>query len=230
VRPRFAPWGILLLLALPARAQAPAGKIAVFDSSIVFDRSQHGQQLKGEIERLRDLRLKEMGDKQDELNQLQQEMRAKELTFNDEKRAEMSQRINQKQIELQRMNDDATREVQAEFNKAQQKLQKELIQVVEAVGRDGGYTMIVEKGFAVYASPDIDVTGVVLDKFNEMFPTSSESTPPTPSDAKPPASPDAKPPAASGTKPPAPPDTKPPATSGAKPPASPDAKRPAPRS
>lgn len=174
-------WGLALLFALPAAAQMPAGKVGIFDSSIVFDRSQHGQALKAEIERLRDLRLKEIGDRQDELSKLQQEMRTKELTFNDDKRAEMMQRINQKQIELQRMNDDASREVQAEFNKAQQKLQKELIQVVEALGKEGSYTLIVEKGLTLYASPDIDVTGLVLDKFNQMFPTAAEAkAPPAP--------------------------------------------------
>ena len=155
---------------LPAMAQEVALKVGVFDSSVVFDRSKHGQDLKAEIERLRDLRLKEIGDRQQELNLLQQEMRTKELTFNDEKRGEMLQRINQKQIELQRMNDDASRELQAEFNKAQGKLQKELLKVVEAVGLQGGYTLILEKGLTLFSGPEIDVTAPVLQKFDELFP------------------------------------------------------------
>ena len=157
-------------------AQTAPMRIGVFDSSVVFDRSQHGQALKVEIERLRDLRLKEMGTKQQDLNTLQQEMRTKELTFNDEKRAEMLQRINQKQIELQRLNDDASREIQAEFNKAQQKLQKELLNVVDSIGREGQYTMILEKGLTLYASPDVDITALVLNKFNEMYPRNPEAS------------------------------------------------------
>ena len=161
----------IMLTALSAMALAQDSiKLAVFDSSIVFDRSEHGRQLKTEIERLRDLRLKEMTQAQTDLNALQQEMRQKELTFNDDKRAEMLQMINQKQIHLQRMNDDASREIQGEFNKAQQKLQKELISVVESVGRDGQYTLVLEKGLTLYASPDVDITGIVLDRFNEMYP------------------------------------------------------------
>jgi outer membrane protein len=158
-------------------AAQDAMKVGVFDSSIVFDRSEHGRQLKQEIERLRDLRLKEMTDAQTELNALQQELRQKELTFNDDKRAEMLQLINQKQIDLQRMNDDASREIQAEFNKAQQKLQKELINVVEEVGRAGQFTMVLEKGLTIYSSPDIDVTGLVLDKFNDMYPVQGATAP-----------------------------------------------------
>lgn len=160
----------MLLCAVPALAQSPTLKLGVFDSSVVFDRSQQGRALKAEIERLRDQRLKAMTDRQEELNALQQEMRTKELSFNDEKSAEMKQRINQKQIELQRLNDDAQREVQAEFNKAQQRLQKELIQVVEAVGKAGAFTLVLERGLTLYASAEVDITPAVLDKFDQMFP------------------------------------------------------------
>lgn len=168
---------VLLLCAVPALAQSPALKIGVFDSSIVFDRSQRGQALKAEIERLRDQRLKAMTDRQEELSALQQEMRTKELSFNDEKRAEMQQRISQKQIELQRLNDDASREVQAEFNKAQQRLQKELIQVVEAVGKEGSFTLILERGLTLHAAPEVDITPAVLEKFNQMFPQAGAAPP-----------------------------------------------------
>ncbi len=163
------------IMSLPTLAQEGTLKIGVFDSSVVFDRSQHGRALKAEVERLRDLRLKEMNDKQQALNVLQQEMRTKELTFNDEKRAEMLQRINQRQIELQRLNDDASREVQAEFNRAQKKLQKELLSVVGALGKEGNYTMIMEKSLTLYSAPDHEITGLVLDKFDEMFPHDEES-------------------------------------------------------
>jgi len=159
-----------LFLTGAAMAQESGMKIGVFDSSIVFDRSQHGQDLKADVERLRDLRLKEMGDKQQELETLRQEMRTKDLTFNEDTRDGMLQRINQLQIDLQRMNDDATREVQAEFNQAQKKLQLELLSVVDAVGRDGSFSLILEKGLTLYAAPDHDITGLVLDKFDEMFP------------------------------------------------------------
>ena len=165
---------VALLAGVPALAQGE-GKIGVFDSSIVFDRCQHGRALKADVERLRDLRLKEINDKQSQLAALQDEMRQKELTFNEEKRSEMLQAINQRQIELQRLNDDASREVQAEFNRAQQKLQKELLSVVDALGRDGNYTMIFEKSLTLYSSPDHDITGLVLTKFDEMFPYDPET-------------------------------------------------------
>ena len=167
-------WIVLFILTGAALAQDPSFKVGVFDSSIVFDQSEHGRQLKTEIERLRDLRLREMTQAQADLNALQQEMRTKELTFNDDKRAEMLQRINQQQIRLQRMNDDASREIQAEFNKAQGKLQKELLNVVDVLGREGLYTFVLEKGLTLYSSPDVDITGVVLDKFDEMYPVQPE--------------------------------------------------------
>ena len=166
---------IAILMSSAAVAQERPMKVGVFDSSVVFDRSQHGQALKVEVERLRDLRLKQMGDKQAELDALRQELRTKDLTFNDEKRDGMLQLINQMQIDLQRMNDDATRQIQAEFNQAQKKLQIELLSVVDVLGREGEFTLILEKGLTLYASPDHDVTGLVLDKFNEMYPSGSQA-------------------------------------------------------
>ena len=161
---------LLLILTVPAAAQELVHKIGVFDAAVVFDRSQHGQTLKIEVERLRDLRLKEMTQAQTDLNALQQEIRTKELTFNDETRNEMLQKVNQQQIVLQRMNDDASREIQAEFNRAQQKLQRELLVVIDAVGQEGGYTMILEKGMTLFNSASVDITGMVLQRFDEMYP------------------------------------------------------------
>ena len=176
---RFGVFMMAAVLAVqPSLAQGDSIIIGVFDSAVVFDRSHQGQVLKADIERLRDRKLKEITDKQQELNALQQEVRAKELTFNDDTRTEMLQRINQKQIELQRLNDDAQRELQAAFNRAQQRLQKELINVVGALGSEGGYTMILEKGLTLFVSSQVDITEQVLLKFDEMYPpTVSESAP-----------------------------------------------------
>jgi Skp family chaperone for outer membrane proteins len=161
-------------LLAPAAAQEPP-QIVVFDSSIVFDKSQQGEVLKAEIERLRDRKVQLISERQDGLAALQEEFRNKELTFNDDTRAEMLQAINQAQIELKRMNDDAQRELQAEFNRAQQKLQKQLIQVVEALGQEGNYTLIVEKGLTLYSSAEVEITDRVLVKFDEMYPSVPDS-------------------------------------------------------
>ena len=163
-------WLIALTCIVPAVAQDSAGSIAVFDSSVVFDRSQHGEVLKAEIERLRDRKVQEMSAVQESLSALQEEFRNKEMTFNDDRRSELLESINQKQIELKRMNDDSQRALQAEFNRAQQKLQTELIEVVEQLGEEGQYLIIIEKGLTLYASPTIDITPRVLAKFDEVYP------------------------------------------------------------
>ena len=161
---------VALLCMVPAVAQETAGMIAVFESSVVFDRSQHGEVLKAEIERLRNRKVQEMSTLQQRLDSLQEEFRNKELTFNNDRRSEMLETINQAQIELKRMNDDAQRALQSEFNRAQQKLQKELIQVVEALGKESNYLLIIEKGLTLYAAPATDITPQVLVRFDEMFP------------------------------------------------------------
>ncbi len=171
-------WMVLVVgigLLAPAVAQEPPPQIVVFDSSIVFDKSQQGEVLKAEIERLRDRKVQLISEKQDGLAAMQEEFRNKELTFNDDTRSEMLQTINQAQIELKRLNDDAQRELQAEFNRAQQKLQKQLIQVVEALGQEGNYTLIVEKGLTLYSSAEVDITDRVLAKFDEMYPKTAGS-------------------------------------------------------
>ncbi len=170
-------WMVLVVgigLFAPAVAQEPP-QVVVFDSSIVFDKSQQGEVLKAEIERLRDRKVQLISERQDGLAAMQEEFRNKELTFNDDTRSEMLQTINQAQIELKRLNDDTQRELQAEFNRAQQKLQKQLIQVVEALGQEGNYTLIVEKGLTLYSSAEVDITDRVLAKFDEMYPKTAGS-------------------------------------------------------
>jgi Skp family chaperone for outer membrane proteins len=161
---------MVILCSVPVLAQEGGLSIGVFDSSIVFDKSQHGELLKVEIERLRDRAVKDISGQQQQLEKLQEEFRNKELSFNDDKRSEMLQSINQIQIDLKRMNDDAQRALQAEFNRAQQKLQTELIQVVESLGGDGAYTLILEKGLTLYAAESVDITQEVLVRFDQMYP------------------------------------------------------------
>ena len=62
-------WMVLVVgigLLAPAMAQEPP-QIVVFDSSIVFDKSQQGEVLKAEIERLRDRKVQLISERQDGL-------------------------------------------------------------------------------------------------------------------------------------------------------------------
>ena len=161
---------VLFALTGLAHAQEPDLKVGVFDPAIIFEQSNQGRQVQAGMNRLAESRYKEMNLAQNDLINLQQELRNKELTFNADRRAEMQQFVNQKQIELQRMNDDANRELKAELAKAEKQFRMQLLNVVEVLGRDGQYMVILQKELTLYTSPDVEITGLVLDKFNEMYP------------------------------------------------------------
>jgi outer membrane protein len=151
----------------PAAAQEV--KVGVFDSQKVWEQTDEGKKLRGMLETFRDSKLAEINAKETELAKLRDRLREQELSLSDEKKGAMLKDIDQKSIDLKRLNDDATREMKIQFNDAQEQFQKELFQVVEALGKEKKYALILEKTIVIYSDPATDITPEVTAKFNLMF-------------------------------------------------------------
>ncbi len=165
---------------IAARAQeppAPAIRLAVVDMDRVMSDSEMGRAEQAAIDKLRTERTNIIAAKQKELEQLEESIRNASLSWSDERREARVREYETKRIELRRMNEDATREVQNEFNRALAKLQRVALQVTGVLGREKGFTMILEKKTmpVLYASDAIDITDEVLQRINSM-PAADEPT------------------------------------------------------
>ncbi len=164
---------ILTGAVFPARGQdAPpqAIRLAVVDMDRVMSDSEMGRVEQAAIDRLRTERTSVLATKQKELEDLEESIRNASLSWSDERREARVREYESRRIELRRMNEDATRDVQNEFNRALAKLQRAALLVTAVLGKERGYTVILEKKTmpVLFASDTIDITDEVLQRINSQ--------------------------------------------------------------
>ena len=152
-----------------ASAQQQEMRIGVFDSQPVWQQTEEGKKMQAQLAAFRDTKLAEINSRETELNKLKEKLRSQEASLSDDKKNQMVKEIDQKTIDLKRLNDDASREMQSQFGDSRDLFQKELFEVVEALGKEKKYTLILEKSIVVYNDGAVDITPEVVAKFNQMF-------------------------------------------------------------
>jgi len=157
---------VSILIVLPTIAQNVPSRVAVINVQQVLAESTRG---KGEFERLsamqkdREARLKQL---QDELNELKGRFSP---SLSDEKKAELQRQVSDKQLSLQRFAQDADRELKEETDRTLQALEREILPIINEVGKEMGFAAIFNKfeSGLVYASDAIDITDVIVKRYNE---------------------------------------------------------------
>jgi outer membrane protein len=147
-------------------AAPPPVKIGVFDPNRVFEQSEVGKKMRVEIDALTQKKRTEVQGKEEEIKVLQEKYKQEEPSLSEDKRAERERALQQKGIELKRLRDDATREVQQQVSEVEQRFQKQVLTVVEQVGRDDGYTVILDRASLVFSAPAADITDKIVARLN----------------------------------------------------------------
>jgi outer membrane protein len=141
-------------------------KIGVFDPGRVFELSSLGKQLRTEIETLTTQKREAVKKKENELHVMREQFRQEEPSLSEDRLSEREREMQQKNIELKRVRDDANREVQAHVADIEQKFQKEVLEVIERLGREGGYAVILDRAAVAFVSPAVDITDLIVSRLN----------------------------------------------------------------
>ncbi len=162
-------------------------RLGVVDMDRVMVESEMGKAEQTNIDRLKGERTALINTKQKELEALEEQIRNASLSWSDEKREEQTRQYESKRIELRRLNEDATRDVQAEFNRSLNKLQKAALEVTGVIGREKGYTVVLEKNTlpVLYASETIEITAEVILRLNARTKGGPAPASPKPSPSQP---------------------------------------------
>lgn len=189
---------------LDAQAQAQPGKVAViyFQGAIVG--TKDGQKAASELDSKAAPKKKELEQRQNEVNALQDQLTKGQNTMSETAKNELYKSIEQKKKSLQRDYEDTKEEFDQEQQKLIQQIAQKMTAVIERYARDHGFAMVVDvsspQSPILYASPTVDITKDIIELYDQAAPAMSNPPPAksaTPGAAKP-ATP-AKPPA---TKPP----------------------------
>jgi outer membrane protein len=196
---------LVLAAALSAQAQM---KVAVINIQGAIVSTKDGQKAAAELNQKTAPKKKELDQKQNDINVLQDQLNKGQNTLSDTAKNEIYKNIEAKKKLLQRDVEDAQADLEQEQQKILQGLGQKMLAVIERYARDNGYVMVVDVSSpqtpVLYASPTIDITKDIIELYDKS--TAALNAPATKS-ATPPAAatPAAPKPATAAPKPAAPP-------------------------
>jgi outer membrane protein len=149
----------------PAGGQA-AGlqRIAFIDVQRVLARSASGVAAREQLEREKATMQREMDAKRQELEKLREELEKKGALLTPEIRRDKQDQFERKRRDAARLADDFQKELERKESTLLQKVLQEVSGIIEKIGKERGYYLIVEKRGAgvIYASTEADLTDEVI--------------------------------------------------------------------
>lgn len=158
------------LLSEPSVAQAPApGRIGFIDLQRVLVRSAAGIAAREQLEREKGAMQREMDTKRQEVDKLREELEKKGSLLTGEARREKEDQLERKRRDAARLADDFQRELTRKEQQLLVKVQQELVGVIEKVGKQKGYYLIVERRGAgiLYFTPEADLTDEIIRAYDQ---------------------------------------------------------------
>jgi outer membrane protein len=164
---------ILLLLALVALlgwatgAQDEPIKIGVVDMDQALNSTEQGKAAREELSRKQREAEAEVQPLAERFRNLQEELKGKKYVLSDEALFEKQVEL----AELQNRIDNKIKELQGQLKidsgRLEAPLRAKLVEIVEEIGKDQGFTLILARGTALYTREAIDITDQVVARFDK---------------------------------------------------------------
>lgn len=163
-------WAVLAVLSLLAFAGtgicADVAKIGVVDFQRFFENSDAGKKIKEEITskgKKMEAELKGKGAEIEEMKQrLEREAMVMSKEMREDKEREFRIKINDLKV-LQKKYESELQSIQKELMGG---LQQETLTIIEGIGKEQGYLMIMEKRVVLYSPASVDITDDVIKRHN----------------------------------------------------------------
>jgi len=158
---------VLLLLCFPAAAQ-DAVKIGYVDMQRALNESDQGTKALESLKVLMDNKKNELQAEKELIDKKKDELDKQGLLLNETTRREREDEIRRLERDHSRKFSDTKEELSRQEAKLTATIRTDLMKVVSEVGKDEGYTLVLEKQFsAILFAPDtIDLTDEVIKRYN----------------------------------------------------------------
>jgi outer membrane protein len=190
---------VLLVVPFASRAQAQgAAKIGVINIQEAIATSAEGKKAFGDLQKKYAPRQQELQRLQQEIQAIQDQLTKGQNTLSDEEQRRLGREMEDKQKLLKRSQEDAQADFGTDRDEVIRRIGQKMVKVIGDYAKTSGFSLVIDDAQIpiYYASPEMDITGEIVRRYDAANPVAEAVTPTAPA-AKPPA---AKPPAA---KPPA---------------------------
>lgn len=145
-------------------------KIGVVNAQMIIEKTKKGAQIQKKLEALQQAKQKEMQTMQAAIKKLEKDLLSPAL--NNDTRGKKNLDLQNKRTNLKRYYEDAQREVQIASQKELADLERQLMPIIESIGKSKGLTMIFDRARSgiVYLDNTVDITNDVVKAVDAKFP------------------------------------------------------------
>ncbi len=193
----------VLAFAGAAASAQTAGKVGVINIQMALVSTKDGQKAAGDLEAKSQPKRKAIEAKQNEINQLKDQLQKGQNALSDTAKNELIRNIDYKQKSLTRDTEDAQAELDGDQQKILQDLGGRMMAVIDKYSKDNGYTLVLDVSSpqtpVLFASNTIDITKDIIDLYDKnagggaapamSAPAAARPAPATPRPATPVAAP-----------------------------------------
>jgi outer membrane protein len=160
---------VMLLAAQQVYAAADGVKIGVVDLIKALNESESGKKAKADLEALIKTKQVSIDEKGKEIEKLKTDFEKQSSVLSAEARKTKEDELERLIREYQRIVTDSQSDVKKKETEYTSEILKDLRSIIEKIGQEGGYTMIIEnaEGIILYSKTDQNLTQTVIKKYNE---------------------------------------------------------------
>jgi outer membrane protein len=145
-------------------------KIGCIDFQKVLNESDAGKKAKTDLEVLVKSKQTTLDEKGKTIEKMKADLEKQASVLSAEAKKSKEEELEKILREYQRLVQDSQTEVKKKELELTDAIIKDIRQIVEKMGEEGGYTLIIERtgGMVLYSTKDIDLTDVVIKKYNQL--------------------------------------------------------------
>jgi outer membrane protein len=160
---------------LTASLAADVAKIGVIDMQRVLETSSAGKAALSEIKQQKEQMEAELQKKKEEIEELRKQLERDAMVLSREKREEKEREGRIKLNDFKTMQKRYVNELKQQEKKHLQRMQKDILTLVEQIGKKEGYLLIVNKVGVLYSPMSNDITDKLIKEYNIKFSQTSKS-------------------------------------------------------
>ena len=148
---------------------ADVAKIGVIDMQRVLETSSAGKAAISEIKQQKQVMESELQRKKGEIEDLRKQLERDAMVLSREKREEKEREGRIKLNDFKTMQKRYVAELKQQEKRHHQRIQKDVFELIQQIGKKEGYLLIVNKVGVLYSPMSIDITDQLIKDYNIKF-------------------------------------------------------------
>jgi outer membrane protein len=142
-------------------------KIGYIDLQRIVYESETGKKAKSELDALIKSKQAVVDEKRKTLEKLKSDLEKQASALSPEARKAKQDEYEKNEREFLRFAQDSETELRKKDAELKEMIVKEVFELMDKIGKEEGYTMILDRSMVIYGNKEIDITNMVIKKYNE---------------------------------------------------------------